>query len=182
MAFPASPAIPGTVPCVPGPLNGGCGKPFHDTSNKNFGGPHAAGNATADMDCANPTTRTGCKMDGFVDQAEKGLDCTTNDPNCSPCTAAAKAECIDVMGYHDASEIPNYWAYAENYVLQDQMYEPNASWSLPAHLYMVSEWSALCTDPNNPFSCKNVSTARRRPTASRSTPGRTSRTCCTSTA
>ena len=36
------------------------------------------------------------------------------------------------MGYHDAREIPNYWAYAENYVLQDHMFEPNASWSLPA--------------------------------------------------
>ena len=25
------------------------------------------------------------------------------------------------------------------------MFEPNASWSLPAHLFMVSEWSATCT-------------------------------------
>ena len=49
------------------------------------------------------------------------------------------------MGYHDAREIPNYWTYAEDYVLQDHMFEPNDSWSLPAHLYMVSEWSAFCT-------------------------------------
>ncbi len=33
------------------------------------------------------------------------------------------------------------------------MFEPNASWSLPAHLFLVSEWSALCTTPGNPFSC-----------------------------
>jgi len=29
-------------------------------------------------------------------------------------------------------------------VLQDRMFEPNASWSLPQHLFMVSEWSAYC--------------------------------------
>ena len=46
------------------------------------------------------------------------------------------------MGYHDAREIPNYWTYAQNFVLQDHMFEPNASWSLPAHLFMVSGWSA----------------------------------------
>ena len=51
----------------------------------------------------------------------------------------------DVMGYHTGAEIPNYWAYAHDFVLQDHMFEPVASWSLPAHLYMVSEWSAYCT-------------------------------------
>ena len=29
----------------------------------------------------------------------------------------------DVMGYHDAREIPNYWTYAKNFVLQDNMFE-----------------------------------------------------------
>ena len=47
------------------------------------------------------------------------------------------------MGYHDGADLPNYWAYATNFVLQDHMFEPNASWSLPAHLFLVSEWSAL---------------------------------------
>ena len=55
------------------------------------------------------------------------------------------------MGYHDAREIPNYWAYAENFVLQDHMFEPNASWSLPAHLFMVSEWSAVLHQPDDPI-------------------------------
>ena len=49
---------------------------------------------------------------------------------------------VDVMGYHDGNEIPNYWRYARDYVLQDRLFEPNASWSLPQHLFMVSEWSA----------------------------------------
>jgi phospholipase C len=60
------------------------------------------------------------------------------------------------MGYHDARQIPNYWAYAENFVLQDRMFAPNASWSLPAHLYMVSEWSAACSRRNVAMSCKNA--------------------------
>ena len=60
------------------------------------------------------------------------------------------------MGYHDAREIPNYWAYARNFVLQDHMFEPNASWSLPAHLFMVSEWSARCTTRGDPMSCVNA--------------------------
>ncbi|HTX12923.1 MAG TPA: alkaline phosphatase family protein [Solirubrobacteraceae bacterium] len=147
---------PGTVPCVPDPVNGGCVKPFHDTSDKNYGGPHGAANATADMDCTNMAARAGCKMDGFVGQAEHGSSCTSDDPNCSPCTTGSQSQCIDVMGYHDGSDIPNYWDYAENYVLQDHMYEPNASWSLPSHLYMVSEWSAYCTNPNNAYSCTNA--------------------------
>ena len=37
----------------------------------------------------------------------------------------------DVMGYHTQSDIPNYWTYAKDFVLQDHMFEPNASWSLP---------------------------------------------------
>src|SRR5437764_8602918 len=36
------------------------------------------------------------------------------------------------------------------------MYEPNASWSLPQHLFQDSGWSAFCTDPSNPFSCTNA--------------------------
>jgi phospholipase C len=60
------------------------------------------------------------------------------------------------MGYHDQREIPNYWAYAKNFVLQDHMFEPNASWSLPAHLFMVSEWSAICSQVDNPMSCINA--------------------------
>ncbi len=60
-----------------------------------------------------------------------------------------------MMGYHTAAEIPNYWAYAKNFVLQDHMFEPDASWSLPAHLFLVSEWSARCTIFGDPMSCTN---------------------------
>ncbi len=145
--FPGADGIPAGV-CVPDPKNGGCIQPYHDPSDLNYGGPHGQASATADID--------GGRMDGFVGQAEKGTNCSTVNPNCSPCTAAGQTKCIDVMGYHDAREIPNYWTYAHDFVLQDHMFEPNASWSLPEHLYQVSEWSAYCTNPNDPYSCKNA--------------------------
>jgi phospholipase C len=58
------------------------------------------------------------------------------------------------MGYHDARQIPNYWQYASNFTLDDHMFEPVSSWSLPDHLYMVSAWSAICGS-SDPSSCKN---------------------------
>jgi hypothetical protein len=60
------------------------------------------------------------------------------------------------MGYHTQGDIPNYWQYAHDFVLQDHMFEPNASWSLPEHLFQVSEWSANCTKHNVPRSCVNA--------------------------
>jgi phospholipase C len=58
------------------------------------------------------------------------------------------------MGYHTAAEIPNYWAYARHFVLADHMFEAVKSWSLPAHLYLVSAWSARCRS-RSPMSCVN---------------------------
>ena len=146
--YPGAKGIPVGV-CVPDPKHGGCVAPFHDPANKNFGGPHGHEAFTADLD--------GGKMDGFVGEAEAGMECTTTEPNCSPCTEqAAAGECDDAMGYHDAREIPNYWTYAQNFVLQDNLFEPNSSWSWPSHLYMVSGWSASCTNWSEPLSCHNA--------------------------
>jgi phospholipase C len=127
-------------------VNEACVAPFHDPNDENYGGPHGSGAFKADLD--------GGKMDGFIEQAEAGGKCKSTEPGCSPCTEQeSSAKCIDVMGYHDAREIPNYWSYAQNFVLQDNMYEPNSSWSWPAHLFEVSAWSATCTDWNDPMSC-----------------------------
>jgi phospholipase C len=60
------------------------------------------------------------------------------------------------MGYHDRREIPNYWHYASNFVLQDHMFQSDASWSLPQHLYMVSGWSAKCKVKGDPMSCRGA--------------------------
>ena len=59
------------------------------------------------------------------------------------------------MGYHTGADIPNYWKYARDFVLQDHMFQPDLSWSLPSHLYLVSEWSARCAN-GNPMSCRNA--------------------------
>ncbi len=130
--------------CVNDPRTGQCVKPYHDPNNLNGGGPHDENAATADINSG--------KMNGFIAEAEKGkkgcVDPT--NPNCS------NTKTPDVMGYHDAREIPNYWAYAKNFVLQDHMFEPNASWSLPSHLFMVSAWSAKCTKQGDPASCVNA--------------------------
>jgi phospholipase C len=142
--FPGADGLPATV-CVPDPQRGGCDKPFHDTADSNGGGPHGQTNATADIN--------GGSMDGFVAQAQAGAKGCLNSTN-PACTNGSGTS--DVMGYHTAADIPNYWTYAKDFVLQDKMFEPNASWSLPAHLFMVSEWSAHCTQHDNPASCVNA--------------------------
>jgi phospholipase C len=129
--------------CVPDPRQHTCVAPYHDANDLNAGGPHTKANALADINRG--------RMDGFIAQAEHApRGClSVNVPECSPTTKS------DVMGYHDAREIPNYWQYAETFVLQDHMFEPDTSWSLPSHLFMVSEWSAACSKRDDPMSCKN---------------------------
>jgi phospholipase C len=117
--------------------------PFHTSVDANAGGPHGSAAAIADID--------GGKMDGFVaQQVNANKNCTNpNDPNC----AGSNAD--DAMSWHDDREIANYWAYAKAFVLQDHMFEPNASWSLPAHLFLVSGWSARCDVDGGVDSCKS---------------------------
>src|SRR5579884_1670750 len=124
---------PGTLPCVPDPSLGGCDSPWHELRDSDGGGPHGYTNALGDID--------GGAMDGFVAQEEQKCPTCAHD---------------DVMGYHDSGEIPNYWTYAQDFVLQDHMFSSVLSWSLPEHLYNVSEWSATCSNPLDPFSCVNT--------------------------
>jgi phospholipase C len=128
--------------CVSNP-QGGCVQPYHDSQDLNAGGPHGAQSAVADINAG--------RMDGFVaEQQRSGANHCRGafDPRCGSGSQP------DAMGYHDAREIPNYWQYAQDFVLQDHMFEPNASWSLPEHLFMVSGWSARCAS-SDPMSCVN---------------------------
>jgi phospholipase C len=129
--------------CVPDPGRATCDPPFHDSSLVNGGGPHGLGASEDDID--------GGRMDGFVRESETrgGRGCGGFAGVCSPYSPS------DVMGYHDAREIPNYWKYAEDFTLDDHMFESNASWSLPAHLYEVSLWSARCSRRGDASSCVN---------------------------
>jgi phospholipase C len=150
-AYPGADGIPmqNGVPtvCVNDPLTNQCVKPFHNPADLNHGGPHGQSNATNDIN--------GGKMDGFIQQMRRGRKTQCQGPF-DPACSSPNQRLPDVMGYHDAREIPNYWAYANHFVLQDHMFEPNASWSLPEHLFMVSEWSAKCTQPGDPMSCQNA--------------------------
>ncbi|HTD50991.1 MAG TPA: alkaline phosphatase family protein [Acidimicrobiia bacterium] len=133
--------------CVPDPSPQPCIRPFVDHADVNGGGPHQYVNALADVD--------GKKMDGFVGQARDAQQ-TCAYPQDPACIVKLQNGLPDVMGYHTQSDIPNYWTYASDFVLQDHMFEPTASWSLPAHLFMVSEWSASCSRRNDPSTCVNV--------------------------
>jgi phospholipase C len=140
--------------CLSGVPGHGCVAPFVDHADVNGGGPHEAADALGDVDSG--------RMDGFVRRVVQARQ-NCSDPNDPACTASATP---DVMGYHTASDLPNYWAYARNFVLQDHMFEPNASWSLPAHLFLVSEWSAHCTRAGDPTSCRNALQGPGTPSAS----------------
>jgi phospholipase C len=146
--FPGADGIPmqNGVPtvCVPDPATNQCVKPYHDTSLVNAGGPHDEASAGADINNG--------KMDGFISSFRDAQKNCSN-PNTPGC---AKGNVPDVMGYHTDAELPNYWTYAKEFVLQDKMFEPNASWSLPSHLFMVSAWSAKCSKAGDPSSCVNA--------------------------
>jgi phospholipase C len=129
--------------CVPDPRGGGCRQPYHDRSNDNAGARH-------DMTAANLAINNGA-MDGFIRVAED-MPRQCEPVGAPKCLSTAPP---DVMGYHNGKDLPNYWAYARNFVLQDHMFSPVNSWSLPTHLYMVSSWSALCSAPGDPMSCRN---------------------------
>jgi phospholipase C len=130
--------------CVPDQETKTCVRPYHDTNDDDTGGPHGAKAADLDID--------GGKMDGFVEVmqgAQRTGGCPTDIPTC-----VVKGHETTVMGYHTARELPNYWTYARDFVLQDHMFEPVRSWSLPTHLYMVSEWAADCATIGDPATCK----------------------------
>jgi phospholipase C len=152
--YPGADGIPFGI-CLPDPVHHRCVAPFHDRQDLNFGGPHHIGAFDNDVD--------GGRMDGFIQEAEAGQACSTTNPFCGACNSSSNFDCTDSVGYHDGADIPNYWAYAKNFVLQDEMFEPNISWSLPAHLFLVSEWSALCSVPGVAMSCRNAVQAPANP-------------------
>lgn len=144
--FPGANGIPmqNGVPtvCVNDPATGQCVKPYYDAAAVNGGGPHNYVNAVADINSG--------QMNGFIQQAEKANKGCLNSTD-PACTNSKK---VDVMGYHTAADIPNYWTYAKDFVLQDHMFEPVNSWSFPSHLYLVSGWSATCPSAD-PLSCQS---------------------------
>ncbi len=154
--FPGADGIPtdadgGFDVCAPDPdVGGACRVPYHDTGFYDLGGPH--NQAASEMDV------NGGRMDGFVNSFRTlgGAGCIRK-PVQKKCrfSELGPGGTPDVMGYHTDQEIPNYWAYAEQYQLQDRMFAPSDSWTLPAHLYLVSAWSALCSDRTDVNTCES---------------------------
>jgi phospholipase C len=147
------------VPVNPRHPKGPCEAPYHDVFETNEGGPHQAKDAQVDID--NGITKA--KMDGFVltrarHNSGPGSGGSGQSEDCphfleAHCKNKGGVPQYDVMGYHTADEIPNYWSYAQHFVLQDQLFSGIRSWSWPSHLDMASEWSAKCTNPKNVSTC-----------------------------
>jgi len=142
--FPGADGIPldatgSPTVCVHDPSTGNCVKPFHDAGLVNSEEPHNHLDALADIDSG--------RMDGFI------ADAQANEQRlCTKYHICGTIDPIQAMGYHDNREIPHYWAYASNFVLQDHMFQNIASWSWPQHLYLSSEWSASCRS-DDPLQC-----------------------------
>ena len=134
--------------CAPDPISGKCVKPFRTNNDVTCGGPHEVEASLADV--ANG------KMNGFIAEAEAAGNYGLYPMAWAHgyCRHAKQPKGADqVMGYYNGTDIPNYWAYAKHFVLQDHMFEGLHSWSFPSHLWLVSAWSANCSQANNPMSC-----------------------------
>jgi phospholipase C len=135
-------------PCIPDPYQGGCAKPYVSHSGLFKGGTHTHASSVTDVN--------GGKMDGFIDSlpphpGECWVDPT--QPGCA--TYLGPQGQPDVMATLPRSSIPNYWSYADDFVLQDRMFASIDSWTLPSHLFIVSGWAATCSNPADPMSCKS---------------------------
>ena len=146
--FPGADGIPtangGPDLCATTATSRPCVRSFHDRQDVDGGGPHDSAAFAGDTDHG--------RMDGFLQTAVSARHQCGSDLQ-NPVCAFNAAE--TVMGYHDRREIPNYWAYAKSFVLQDHMFAPSLSWSLPDHLYDLSEWSAFCKT-HSPSSCQTA--------------------------
>jgi phospholipase C len=135
--------------CVPDPWQDKrCVQPFVTDATTFDGGPHDEQAAIRDID--------GGRMDGFVGSL---------DPRPTKCWVDRSLEgCGDILGPQGQPDvmstltrrsIPNYWAYADQYVLQDAMFASADSWTLPSHLFLISGWAAYCPHPDDPMSCRS---------------------------
>jgi len=154
--YPGADGIPTATPCLPSQwYPSQCFTPYPNHLDSNQGGSLKIAAQMLDID--------GGKMDGFVITREQqlGPGCAPHDGKPAPRRIAATmvddegftqdVHClVDVMGYHDGTDLPNYWSYAQNYVLQDHFFESTMSWSLVGHLALFSGWAAVCPDTDPP--------------------------------
>ena len=128
-------------------------RPYHDTTDVNGGGPHSDADARA--------TSTAGKMDGFVRTARAGRSATAPSPTTRAARARTRRAGRDGLPRRRARSRTT-GPTRSNFVLQDHMFEPDASWSLPAHLFMVSGVVGALPKPDDPLSCQHAAERRRR--------------------
>ena len=136
--------------CLQHPVLRKCVKPYHSTNLNNQGGPHGQPHARLDIN--------GGKMNGFIRAVllqDKYCPWHPYASRCDPFVGPQRQP--DVMSFHTRADIPNYWAWADHFVLQDRMFESVDSWSVPSHLYLISAWSAVCKDASRPMTCSDDS-------------------------
>jgi len=145
--------------CAPDTYQGGaCLPPYVSHSFDQNGGPHAHNDSVNDVN--------GGKMNGFIDSLPPRPGFCWTEPDQAKCADYLGPDGQpDVMSTLPREQIPNYWSYADSFVLQDHMFAPVDSWTLPSHLFLMSGWSAYCPDTTDPMSCKtdiNVSERSHR--------------------
>jgi phospholipase C len=150
--FPGADGIPtkpdGTFDvCVPNKYrNGACARPYVSGAVDFVGGPHTHRAAVADVN--------GGAMNGFIQTLLPVADACWTGGDGRGCDGQVGADGQpDVMATLTAAQIPNYWSYARHFALQDHMFAPVDSWTLPSHLFLMSGWSAYCPDPTDPMAC-----------------------------
>lgn len=110
-AYPGADGLPSNtcIPYDPTNLSKGCVRPWATTNNSQPDVSHAWINSNLSYDYG--------KMDGFV--------------------FASGGSAIP-MSHYDNRTIPNYWAYANQYVLTNRLFSSALSYSLPNHWYTIA--------------------------------------------
>jgi phospholipase C len=132
--------------CVPDTYQGGkCVPPYLSNSFDFDGGPHTHAASVRDVN--------GGAMNGFISSLPADPEACWVDRTQPRCAHRLGPDGQpDVMSTLTRREIPNYWTYADRFTLEDHMFAPVDSWTLPSHLFLVSGWSAYCPT-KDPMSC-----------------------------
>ena len=160
--FPGADGFPSPLPCLPDEWHPHyCDPPYLDHADNNNGGYHThqwqqleenRGLMNGFVISKEDQVGRRCHIPGATLPAESAGDDDEGfaSPDIKKCT-------VDVMGYHDGTDIPNYWSYASNFVLEDHFFESVLSWSNPSHLMLFSGWSADCSNarPYDPGTCRS---------------------------
>ncbi|HMK16392.1 MAG TPA: alkaline phosphatase family protein, partial [Methanomicrobiales archaeon] len=75
--------------CIPDTEGGGCVRPYHDTNDSDYGGPHGEYDSIADIDNG--------RMDGFLRQQQAGIRDQCNG-TADPAVCEARLATVDAVG------------------------------------------------------------------------------------